>query len=107
MIPPPEEERLTKGHCCSSRYGNSSTNLNTDAPVVFDSAAFYAHNEYELGNWRPVRNRFNKAYFRAYAKHYPIAHPEAEFDDRIMLYELRFNFHLCIMFPGSVTAKRE
>ncbi|OAQ71761.1 fructosamine kinase [Purpureocillium lilacinum] len=88
-------------------YGNSSTNLNTDAPVVFDSAAFYAHNEYELGNWRPVRNRFNKAYFRAYAKHYPIAHPEAEFDDRIMLYELRFNFHLCIMFPGSVTAKRE
>ncbi|TQS31752.1 hypothetical protein Golomagni_07957, partial [Golovinomyces magnicellulatus] len=88
-------------------YGNTSTNCQTGEPLLFDSAAFYGHNEYELGNWRPVRNRFGPEFFQEYLKHYPAASPVEEFDDRIRLYELRFNFHLSIMFPGSEQNKKE
>lgn len=81
--------------------------MDTDKPVIFDAAAFYAHNEYELGNWRPSRNRLRDVYMDIYKTLNPPAHPVEEFDDRIMLYELRFNFHFCIMVSGLKNIKRE
>ncbi|KAJ6785398.1 hypothetical protein PWT90_07186 [Aphanocladium album] len=88
-------------------FGNCSTNLNTDEPVIFDAAAFYAHSEYELGNWRPVRNRLKTVHLGVYKSFNPPSHPAAEFEDRIMLYELRFNFHFCIMVSGLKDIKKE
>jgi protein-ribulosamine 3-kinase len=87
------------------RWGNSSINLKTDSTVIFDASAFYGHNEYEMGNWKPIRSRFNKTYFRTYAKYYSIAQPEEDYDDRILLYSMRFDFQLSILFPGSTAVK--
>ncbi|TGO18929.1 hypothetical protein BPAE_0361g00050 [Botrytis paeoniae] len=36
-------------------YGNAGVNTLEDKAVIFDPGCFYAHNEYELGNWRPER----------------------------------------------------
>ncbi|KAM3511073.1 hypothetical protein MY11210_005300 [Beauveria gryllotalpidicola] len=90
-----------------TRFGNCSTNLATNEPVIFDAAAFYAHNEYELGNRRPARNRLNAVHLDVYKTLNPPCHPAAEFEDRIMLYELRFNFHFSIMFSGVSDTKKE
>ena len=68
-------------------FGNTATTADKqNRPMIFDAAAFYAHNEYELGNWRPMRNKFTKAHFREYHKHFQISEPEEEFDDRNRLY---------------------
>ncbi|KAI0393533.1 fructosamine kinase [Xylariaceae sp. FL0594] len=87
-------------------WGNSALNRKTGMPVVFDAAAFYAHNEYDMGNWRPRRSRFGKEYFEAYRKEYPPAHPEQDYEDRILLYSMRFDFQLSILFPGSTNEKK-
>lgn len=59
-------------------YGNASTDLDTDEPMVYDACCFYAHNEYELGSWRPARNKFGKAFNKAYHRHFKIAEPAAD-----------------------------
>ncbi|KAM3428302.1 hypothetical protein MY4824_008913 [Beauveria thailandica] len=87
-------------------FGNCSTNLDTDEPVIFDAAAFYAHNEYELGNWRPARNLLNTVHLDVYKTLNPPCHPAAEFEDRIMLYEIRFNLHFCILLSGLKDTKK-
>ncbi|KAK1761730.1 Fructosamine kinase-domain-containing protein [Phialemonium atrogriseum] len=69
--------------------------------IVYDPASFWAHNEYELGNWRPVRNKFTQRYFEAYHSHIPKAEPEEDYDDRNALYSLRFNLHAAALFPGT------
>ncbi|KAB5558029.1 fructosamine kinase [Coniochaeta sp. 2T2.1] len=87
-------------------WGNSAVDRKTGKAVVFDASAFYGHNEYELGNWRPKRSRFGREYFEEYKRHYPPAHPKEEFDDRILLYSMRFDFQLSILFPGSTAEKK-
>ncbi|KAJ8066165.1 hypothetical protein OCU04_005254 [Sclerotinia nivalis] len=79
--------------------GNAGLNTLDDELVIFDPGCFYAHNEYELGNWRPERNKFSKAYFNAYHVHFPKASPEEDYEDRIVLYSIRFNLHAASLFP--------
>ncbi|KAH7634183.1 Fructosamine kinase-domain-containing protein [Sordaria sp. MPI-SDFR-AT-0083] len=76
--------------------GNTGTNT-TDTgegggePVIFDPAAFYTHNEYELGNWVPERcgiGGFEGEFVREYKRLYPPAEPREEFEDRVRLYSL-------------------
>ena len=57
-----------------------------DEPMVYDACSFYAHNEYELGSWRPARNKFGKPFTKAYHRHFHIAEPVEDYDDRIALY---------------------
>ena len=106
-------------------YGNAGVNSLEDEAVIFDPGCFYAHNECrynsitrflkycvnysqftdrhvdvdELGNWRPERNKFSKAYFNAYHAYIPKASPEEDYEDRIVLYSLRFNLHAASLFP--------
>ena len=55
---------------------NTATDVETGEPFVFDGSAMYAHNEYELGNWRTPRHRLSsKAYIRNYKKHFPASEP--------------------------------
>ncbi|KAK4142025.1 Fructosamine kinase-domain-containing protein [Dichotomopilus funicola] len=70
----------------------------TEEGIIFDPSSFWAHNEYELGNWRPVRNKFTRRYFEAYQSIIPKAEPEADFDDRNALYALRFNLNAATLF---------
>ncbi|KAH6611491.1 hypothetical protein Trco_001511 [Trichoderma cornu-damae] len=70
-------------------YGNTGIiDGDTDEGIVYDPASFWAHNEYELGNWRPERNKFTRRYFQAYHSHIPKAEPEEDYDDRNALYSL-------------------
>lgn len=48
--------------------GNTTTNLETDEPMVFDAAACFAHNEYELGIRRREMVQFGKPYFKQYLR---------------------------------------
>lgn len=55
---------------------NTATDIETGEPFIFDGSAFYAHNEYELGNWRSPRHRLSgKAYIRNYKNHFPASQP--------------------------------
>lgn len=49
----------------------------------------------ELGNWRPLRNKFSQRYFEAYHTHIPKSVPEEDYDDRNALYSLYVE-SLCI-----------
>ncbi|GLA18490.1 hypothetical protein AnigIFM63309_001098 [Aspergillus niger] len=86
--------------------GNAAIDTATELPLIYDPASFYAHNEYELGNWRPERNKFTRSYFNAYHKHIPKSAPEADYDDRNALYSMRFNLQAAALFP-EVTSFRE
>lgn len=56
--------------------GNTATNVQTGEPFVFDGSAMYAHNEYELGNWRTPRHRLSsRSYIRSYKRHFPASEP--------------------------------
>ncbi|KAK4445762.1 Fructosamine/Ketosamine-3-kinase [Podospora aff. communis PSN243] len=72
----------------------------TEEGIVYDPSSFWAHNEYELGNWRPERNRFTGLYFECYHSHIAKAEPVEDYDDRNALYGLRFNLHAATLFPN-------
>ncbi|KAL9015314.1 MAG: hypothetical protein Q9173_000112 [Seirophora scorigena] len=81
---------------------NTATDMETGEPFVFDGSAFYAHNEYELGNWRDPRHRLgSKTYIRNYKRSFPASEPEDEWDSRNLLYSLRFNTCAATLIPGS------
>ena len=55
---------------------NTATDMRTGEPFIFDPGCFYAHNEYETGNWRAVRHRLsNKTYTRNYKRHFTMSEP--------------------------------
>ncbi|XXH04600.1 hypothetical protein Hte_011017 [Hypoxylon texense] len=55
---------------------NTATDAGTGEPFIFDACSFYAHNEYELGNWRAARHRLSApAYIESYKQHFPPSEP--------------------------------
>lgn len=55
---------------------NCADDMNNGEPFAFDAGSLYAHNEYEIGYWRPPRHRLsNKAYIRSYKKYIPVSEP--------------------------------
>ncbi|KAI0120596.1 Fructosamine kinase-domain-containing protein [Xylariales sp. AK1849] len=83
--------------------GNAAiTDEDTEDGIVFDPSSFWGHNEYELGNWRPERNKFTRKHFYAYHSHFPKAAPEDDYDDRNALYGMRFNLNAATLFPDQI-----
>ncbi|KAK0666953.1 Fructosamine kinase-domain-containing protein [Cercophora samala] len=81
---------------------NSATDAVTGKPFVFDPMAFYAHNEYEIGNWRAARHRLSrKEYVDEYKRCFPPDEPVEEWDDRNLLYSLRYDLSASVLIPGS------
>lgn len=55
---------------------NTATDMDTGEPFIFDAGSFYAHNEYEIGNWRAARHRLsNRVYVRNYKRNFPVSEP--------------------------------
>lgn len=55
---------------------NTATDIETGEPFLFDGSSFYAHNEYELGNWRSPKHRLrSKTYLRSYKQYFPTSEP--------------------------------
>jgi len=61
--------------------GNAGVDRTTGEPVIFDPAAFYGHNEFELAIAR-MFGGFPQAFFSTYLSHYPAAEPKEEFHQR-------------------------
>ncbi|KAI9373786.1 Fructosamine kinase-domain-containing protein [Aspergillus egyptiacus] len=70
--------------------------------VFFDVASFYAHNEYDVGNWRASRHGLSeRSYIDAYKALVPPSEPVDDWDNRNLLYSLPFNLCNALFVPGS------
>lgn len=81
--------------------GNVGVDSTTSKPVVYDPASYFGHNEAELSIMR-MFGGFDFTWFQEYHRLRPKAHPQSEYDQRQLLYEL-FHYlnHTCIFQSGS------
>jgi Fructosamine kinase len=79
----------------------------TEQPYIFDSSAFYAHNEYDLHMWRGERFKIRDSYITEYFKHFPPSEPAEEWEDRNRLYSLQADLHDSILFKGRTDKFRK
>ncbi|KAL6714824.1 hypothetical protein ACLMJK_007084 [Lecanora helva] len=83
-------------------HGNTSTDVETGEPLVFDASAFWGHNEYDLRTMaRRTRYKFGPVWQKEYLKHYPASAPLEDFDARSALYILRSELHDSALFPAN------
>jgi len=83
---------------------NIGTDTQTGEISIFDSCAYYAHHEKEVGIWRcEHHNMHDEIYRNEYFKNYPPSEPIAESDDRNRLYSVETLLIHSAHFPGSET----
>lgn len=82
-------------------HGNTAIHTESGMPCIYDSSALWAHNEYELHDWRGARFRIGKTFTKEYFHHFPISAPEDDWDDRNLLYSLIADLHDSILFKGT------
>ncbi|KAI0967868.1 Fructosamine kinase-domain-containing protein [Xylaria arbuscula] len=88
--------------------GNTGTAFENGNVYIFDSAAFYAHNEMEVGDWRCHYNKIhNKAYTKSYLQHHPPSEPREEWEDRNRLYSIYYNIIYSVNHLSQGTAVRQ
>ncbi|KAI6781944.1 fructosamine/ketosamine-3-kinase [Emericellopsis cladophorae] len=79
-------------------HDNTAVDRKTGNVVIFDSAGFYAHHEYELAVWRQTWNKIGRDYIDAYLAQRPPSEPQEDFEDRALLYGLRVNILDAILY---------
>ncbi|RYP35085.1 hypothetical protein DL767_003990 [Monosporascus sp. MG133] len=79
-------------------HGNASMDKDSGMPIIFDAASFYAHNE---SVWRQPWNKINQPYTERYHEHFPKSYPEADYDDRNLLYATRVNVLDSILYKND------
>ncbi|GMG43480.1 unnamed protein product [Aspergillus oryzae var. brunneus] len=88
--------------------GNTGTSLETGDIYVFDSAAFYAHNEMETGNWRCHYNNLrDPIYTQTYLSLVPPSDPRDIWDDRNCLYSVYYTVIYSVNHRCQGTAVRQ
>jgi protein-ribulosamine 3-kinase len=65
---------------------NTATNMDTGEPFVFDTGSFYAHNEYEIGNWRAPRHSLSASVY--WSSTSATSHPQNQVRERYRLVEV-------------------
>ena len=68
--------------------GNCMPDADTDIIMIFDSCAYWGHNESDLGTWRSPRYRLGKPYLREYQRVMGTSEPRRDWDDRNALYAM-------------------
>lgn len=68
--------------------GNVMVEVRTKRLILFDSCAFWGHNEADMGSWRAARYKMGDPFFREYKKAMPVSEPQQDWDDRNALYAL-------------------
>lgn len=82
---------------------NIGTDINTNELYIFDAAAYYAHNEKEIGIWRCDHHQMkSKEYLKEYFRHIEPDEPAEEFEDRQLLYSVQTKFMKCGHMPGTI-----
>ncbi|KAK5635738.1 hypothetical protein RRF57_011450 [Xylaria bambusicola] len=76
---------------------------------IFDSAAFNAHSEIEIGDWRCHYNRIHdKEYMESYLRHYnERSELKAEWEDRNRLSFIYFNIIYSVNYLSQGTVMRQ
>ena len=78
---------VVHGGLCSASHGVGSIGEGPVEEVVFDPSCAYAHSEYDLGLMK-MFGGFSPSFWKEYKKLVPRSEPVAEWEDRILLYEL-------------------
>lgn len=73
----------------------------TGQPYIFDSEAYWAHNECEMHIWRPARYKTDETFRKEYSRHFPPSEPVEDWGDGSLLYSLRADLHDSIMFSET------
>jgi protein-ribulosamine 3-kinase len=82
--------------------GNIGTDVENGDPWIFDCAAYYAHNEMELGIWRAERYELKaKVSRREYLRNFEPSEPKEEWDDRNRLYSAKTSLMHSAIFINS------
>ena len=68
--------------------GNVMRDSDTNEIILFDSCAFWGHNEADLGSWRAPRYRMGRPFLKEYMKVMGISEPQEDWDDRNALYAM-------------------
>ena len=89
---------LVHGNLCDS---NTATDMHTGKTLLSGASALYAHNEYELGMWCSANVRFDPSFIRQYFQEFPPSQPASQWQDRLVLYSLKFNLMYMIRCAGS------
>ncbi|KAG9252547.1 Fructosamine kinase-domain-containing protein [Emericellopsis atlantica] len=79
-------------------HDNTAVDRKTGNVVIFDSAGFYAHHEYEMAVWRQSWNNIGRDYIDAYLAQRPPSEPQEDLEDRALLYGLRVNILDAILY---------
>ncbi|PGH21299.1 hypothetical protein AJ80_03349 [Polytolypa hystricis UAMH7299] len=88
--------------------GNIGTLAETGDINIFDAAAFYAHNEMEIGGWRCNYNKIHdKVYTDAYLQLCPPSEPQEEWEDRNRMYSIYYNVIFSVNHKDQGTAVRQ
>ncbi|KAK3903966.1 Fructosamine kinase-domain-containing protein [Staphylotrichum tortipilum] len=82
-------------------YANSGRDRDSGRSIIFDTCCFYAHNEYEVGQWKPACNKFDETHVATYHERVAKSEPVEDYDGRIDLYKLKFNTHVSALFPEN------
>ncbi|EXA38071.1 hypothetical protein FOVG_12070 [Fusarium oxysporum f. sp. pisi HDV247] len=88
-------------------HANAGIDAQSNQPLIFDACCFFAHSEYEFGQWRPACNRFGDEYIAAYNKLAQISAPKEDFEGRLDLYRLRFDTHVSALFVDDETLRTQ
>ncbi|KAG8161739.1 hypothetical protein KVR01_008726 [Diaporthe batatas] len=81
--------------------GNMMLDVETSDVILFDSCAFWGHNEADLGTWRAPRYKLGRPYFEEYQRAIQISEPQEDWDDRNALYAIRYDLLVSALFPDE------
>ncbi|KAM5353218.1 hypothetical protein ACJZ2D_016886 [Fusarium nematophilum] len=86
--------------------GNAKTDATTMKPIIYDAGSFWGHHESDIGKWRPARFKMGKEYIEEYHRHMPKSEPQEDWEDRNILYSIRFNLMSSAHFAGEGEKRR-
>ncbi|KAI1424640.1 Fructosamine kinase-domain-containing protein [Xylaria sp. FL1777] len=81
--------------------GNVSIQQGSDDPLMYDSSAFWGHNEYELGIMRPLENDWARDCMASYHQRIAKSEPTEDWDARNALYAIRAIIHDSALWPSA------
>ncbi|KAI1084014.1 Fructosamine kinase-domain-containing protein [Whalleya microplaca] len=82
--------------------GNIKPRLDSGRVCMFDSCAFWGHNEADLGICRNPRYRLGSSYIQEYCQHIPVSEPKEDFEDRNAVYAMKYHVLLSVMYANNI-----